>query len=199
MKTSKLAKDPDKKSIFSVKKMIDLRFDTLCYHGGTSLMSSHPSHTQITEYSENLRPNIRIAKILDMDSPTGDTNINLLSLEKADSKKYLGLLEQYNMHQIVSKPTRTASTSSTLIDHIIVSHKDLVKHTDMLPCPTISDHNGPHTFLNVRLKKYEPYLEYIRDERKFNEEIFLKDLEQVPFSLVYGVDDPNEKLECLTP
>ena len=124
---------------------------------------------------------------------TGDTNIDLLPPEAADSKKYLSILEQYNLHQIVSKPTRTTITSSTLIDHIIVSQKDLVKHTDMLPCPTISDHDGPCALLNARLKKYEPRFKYIRDERQFNEAKFLKDLKQVPFNLVYGVEDPDER------
>ena len=65
----------------------------------------------------------------------------------------------------------------------------------MLLCPTISDHDGPYALLNVRLKKYEPRFKYIRDERQFNEAKFIKDLKQVPFNLVYGVEDPDDKLE----
>ena len=55
----------------------------------------------------------------------GDTNINALFPE-------------------IPEPTTTTATSCTLNDHIIVSHKVLVKHTDVLPCHTVSNHDGPH-------------------------------------------------------
>ena len=80
----------------------------------------------------------------------GDTNINAPdSPEIPDNRKYLNLLQQYNLYQIVSKSTRITTKYCTLIDHIIVSHKDLVKHTDVLPCSTINDHDGPYALLNV--------------------------------------------------
>lgn len=96
---------------------------------------------------------------------------------------YLSLLEWFNLHQIVSKKTRITSTRRTLVDHIIVSHKDIVRDTDMLHCPMISDHDGPYALLNVRLKKYQPRFKYIRDERQFSTEIFLKDAEQTQFEM----------------
>ena len=45
------------------------------------------------------------------------------------------------------------------------------------------------------IEKYEPRFKYIRDERQFNEDMFLKELRKVPFSLVYGVENPNEKFD----
>ena len=70
----------------------------------------------------------------------------------------------------------------------------MAKHTDVLPCSAISDGDAPYDLLNVRLNKNEPRFKYMRDERQFSEQELMKELEQAPFILPYGVDDPNEKL-----
>ena len=46
----------------------------------------------------------------------------------------------------------------------------------------------------MRLPKYEPRYKLIRNEKSFDQKSFVKDVKCLPFSVVYGVSDPDEKL-----
>ena len=104
------------------------------------------------------------------------------------------MLNQFNLKQIVDKPTRVTKDTALLIDYIIISHPELVKFTDILPCNDISHHDGPYAFLNVRMPRDEPWFKMIRDEKSLDSRAFIEDVDRIPLSLVYAVSDPNEKL-----
>ena len=57
---------------------------------------------------------------------TGDFNIDLLKTHKPSTRRYIELLQSFNLDQMVTKATRTTNTSATLIDHIITN---LAKNT----------------------------------------------------------------------
>lgn len=69
---------------------------------------------------------------------TGDLNCNLLS-DSPDSCALRELANYFNLTQLISKPTRVTEKSSTLIDIILISDKDLICHSDVMPI-AISDH-----------------------------------------------------------
>ncbi|XP_057305263.1 uncharacterized protein LOC130642193 [Hydractinia symbiolongicarpus] len=125
---------------------------------------------------------------------TGDFNIDLL---KSSPKKslYLSTLYQFDLTQIITSPTRTTEISSTLIDHISVDNVDIVSKSGVLPCSTISDHDGTFALLNIKVPRYEPRLKLIRSEKKFDLPAYISDVASLPFSIIYGVDDPSLKLE----
>ena len=75
-----------------------------------------------------------------------------------------------------------------------VSHPELVIFNYILPCNDIGDHDGPYTFLDVRMPRYEPRFQMIRDERSLNSRAFIEDVNRIPFNLVCAVSDPNGKL-----
>ena len=100
--------------------------------------------------------------------------------EKTEVKHYHNILQQFNLKQIVEKPTRTTINSATIIDHMIVSDDSLVKHTDVLPCELFSDHDGPYAILNIRKPPYEPRFKYICDEKQFNSQSFKDDIAKLP-------------------
>ena len=77
---------------------------------------------------------------------TGDVDIDIAGTSNSNSEKYLGALKQFNFKRIADKPTTITKNKAFLIDHIIVSHTDLIKFTDVLPCNSISDHDGPYAF-----------------------------------------------------
>ena len=52
---------------------------------------------------------------------TGDMNIDILCPSNSNNKRYLNVLYQFNLKQIVDKPTRDTKDTASLIDHIIVS------------------------------------------------------------------------------
>ena len=104
-------------------------------------------------------------------------------------------MEQFNLTQIVNKPTRTTLNKASLIDHIILSDPTICKHTDVLPCPHISDHDGSYTILNVRVLRLQPTLKYIHDEKLLNIEKYVSDINDLPFSLIYAFDNVETKLD----
>lgn len=69
------------------------------------------------------------------DNPGGS-----LHLTRNNSHKLCSIFDAFNMQNIVEKATRTTPTSSTLLDLIVTSRKDLVSFTGVFP-PGISDHN----------------------------------------------------------
>ena len=120
---------------------------------------------------------------------TGDFNLDLLCTSKPQVLQYCHILEQSNLTQILNKPARTTLNRASLIDHIILSDPTICKHTDVLPCPHISDHDGPYAILNVRVPRFQPRLKYIRDEKHLNIEQYVSDINDLPFSLIYAFDD----------
>ena len=126
---------------------------------------------------------------------TGDINIDILCPSNSNCKKYMNVLNQFDLKQIVNKPTRVTKDTASLIDHIIVSHPELVKFNDILSCNDISDHDGPYAFFNVHMPRYEPRFKMIRDEKSLDSRAFIEDVSRMPFSLVYAVSDPNKKIE----
>ena len=74
----------------------------------------------------------------------GDFSTNLLQGESGDTSyegnKMKGILEQYNMKNVVKGPTRITNHSKTLIDLIVTNRKDLVKQKGTCPLG-ISDHD----------------------------------------------------------
>ena len=105
------------------------------------------------------------------------------------------MLTSRNLHQHVQRPTRTTSTSKILIDQIISNALNCVSYCDVLPCPTISVHDGPFACMNVRVKRFQPRYKFLRDEKRFDETGFKEELSGAPLNVVYSLDDPNEKLD----
>ena len=52
----------------------------------------------------------------------GDFNINILKKDNI-SQKYLGIIDDFFLRQIITEPTRITANSKTLIDHCIVNEK----------------------------------------------------------------------------
>ena len=125
---------------------------------------------------------------------TGDTNLDLMNLDSTLTKQYIDILNMNNLQQMVTKPTRVTATSQTLIDHFITSCPNRITHTDVLPCPLVSDHSAPYVCVNARVTRFLPRYKYIRNERNYNEVSFVEDVKNIPINIVYGVDDPDEKL-----
>ena len=65
------------------------------------------------------------------------------------SGKLQSIFESFNMQNVVQEATRTTNTSSTLIDLVVTTRKNLVSSTGVFPLG-ISDHNL--IFATIRLK-----------------------------------------------
>lgn len=128
----------------------------------------------------------------------GDFNIDLLQPSLSITKQFMDLLYVFNLTQHINKATRTTRRSSTLIDLIISNCPQSIKYTDVLPCSIISDHDGPYALVDIRVQRFTPRFKYIRNEKHFDDKAFVEECSNLPFSVVFGIDDPNEKLEIFT-
>ena len=125
---------------------------------------------------------------------TGDFNIDLLKPNCDITTQYKDILESHHLTQMVKKATRHGST---LIDHFISNFPSKIKLCDILPCCEISDHDGPYIAFNARLEHYQPRYKYIRDNSKFTLNDYEDDFRALPFTAVYALEDPEDKLDVL--
>ena len=127
-----------------------------------------------------------------------DINIDLLGPNKPITSQYQDILSSLNLHQHVHKPTRTTDKTSKLIDHIISNFPERISHTDVLPCPLVSDHDAVYATINIKVTRFQTRHKFIRNLKNFDESSFIDDFKTLPFAASFGVFDPDEKLEILS-
>ena len=96
---------------------------------------------------------------------TGDINIDMLRPSDHLTKRYQGILDMFELTQIVKRPTRVTRTSKTLTDHFITNHPQKVTNTGIIPCSIVSDHDAIYACVNVGLPRFQPRYKFIRDIR----------------------------------
>ena len=121
--------------------------------------------------------------------------IDMLKPENPETRKYNDMLKSMNLYQHVIRPTRTTLRSRTLIDHIVSNIPNQRTYCSVLPCSTISDHDGPYACINIRVNRFQPRFKWLRNEKQFDKQAFNEDLKATPVNLVYSVEDRDEKLE----
>ena len=73
------------------------------------------------------------------------------------------------MTQHITKPTRFTRPTKSLIDRVISNDASTrVVHTDVLPAPSVSDHDAVYAIINARVTKYAPRHKYKRNEKQLN-------------------------------
>ena len=113
------------------------------------------------------------------------------------TKRYQGILDMFELTQIVKRPTRVTRISKTLIDHFITNHPQKVTNTGIIPGSIVSDHDVIYACANVRLPRFQPPYKFIRNIRNFKEDVFKEDFSTLPLSVISYSDDPDEQLETL--
>ena len=104
----------------------------------------------------------------------GDLNIDLLNYS---NRKWLNLIQLFDLKQLISDPTRITNKTSTLIDHLYCSNPENISDC-FVSHYSISDH-FPICFsrhVNSKIKKTTHTSTSYRFFKNFNEELFLSDL-----------------------
>ena len=123
---------------------------------------------------------------------TGDTNIDYLKPSVA-LKRYKEIIEIHNLNQHITIPTRKGTK---IIDHIITNlQENKLITTNILPYPTVSDHDAPYIITNIPGIKFQTRTKYTRNMKHFNIKDYVDDFKTLP--LVYSFEDPNEQLDTL--
>ena len=120
----------------------------------------------------------------------GDINHNLLIQGNVVSNYF----DDLGFEQIIKEPTRTCATSSTLLDPIFVSDKELVASAGVVDADDISDHSMCHCELNMKIRKFQPKLVTYRDFSSFNFDNFNTDLLSAPWNNIIYENNMDQKV-----
>ena len=124
----------------------------------------------------------------------GDLNCDLLCESNNNTKNLRRLLFTYGFSQLIKEPTRTTSTSRTIIDHIITNRTDLVSSSGIIYCG-ISDHDVVFMQKKMRRPKLRlpPKTISVRNFKHFDRNEFLDDLKLAHFDEIKNYsNDANE-------
>ena len=80
----------------------------------------------------------------------------MLDSTNNDTEHLMKLLTKFNLVQLIKSPTRTTTTTKTIIDHIITNRSESVSKSGVLSCG-ISDHDVVFTTKHMRLPKIESF------------------------------------------
>ena len=151
------------------------------------------------EYFDELESSISSIESEDKNTiMLGDTNCNFLDNSDNDTKHLKRILMIYKLTQLIKKPTRVASDTKTLIDHIIVNRTDRVPDSGVIPCG-ISDHDAMYITKNMRRPKLKfqtksKTIITVRNFLKFNLNAFFKEPESLPFNQIRLVSNDANKM-----
>ncbi len=130
----------------------------------------------------------------------GDTNIDLIS-DHTDVLKssWINITTDMELNQIITEPTRTTDSTSTLIDHIYVSPDLPVLHS-MVVNYAISDHFPIYAVFD--LKNSDNYKKNgthktitYRQHKHFNQNDYVCDLQAAPWQNINFTNDTTD--QCL--
>ena len=124
----------------------------------------------------------------------GDTNIDY-NKPSTVLETYKEVLDTYNLKQHVKKPTRQGVKT---IDHIVSNlETEKVLITDVLPCPTVSNHDAPYAIIKITTASFQTRYKYIKNMKNFNTKEYYTDFSTLLFSTVYSFDNPDYQLAML--
>ena len=124
----------------------------------------------------------------------GDMNVDLLSASNPHLHEVNNLKRLFDLVQLICAPTRIATNSSTLIDHIYSSNPDIVTDAKSHPCP-ISDHNIVYCRIRttINLSNKPTSTKLCRIYRKISEENLITFFSNVNWHGFYSQKDVNQK------
>lgn len=88
------------------------------------------------------------------------------SPSSSEANRFIELCADFNLHQIVSSPTRVTKTTSSLLDLVLTSSTDLL--SSVVHSPGLSDHNVLHFSITLSLSPSRNRFKTIRDYRRGN-------------------------------
>jgi hypothetical protein len=120
----------------------------------------------------------------------GDLNIDMLSDECLKTK----VLDVYGLHNVVKQNTCFKNNDSgTLLDPIFVCNEKRFHNVFNIPCGFSDFHNIVGVMTKCSLPKTGPRKIMYRSYRKFDDELFKKDIGNIPFHIAEIFDDEDDK------
>ncbi|PFX14301.1 Tyrosine kinase receptor Cad96Ca [Stylophora pistillata] len=109
------------------------------------------------------------------------------------TKKLIETIEDFNMKNIISQPTRITSSTESLIDLIVTTKANMVRQCGVLPLG-ISDHSLVYAALKLKSKRPPSKIVRSRNFKRCNIQDFKKDIERIPFHVQDMFEDKDDVL-----
>ena len=125
----------------------------------------------------------------------GDFNADVSEPDKPpkNSRTLLDLLDIFNLHCLVTEPTRTSRTSQTTLDLILTNNKRNIVASGVVDTH-ISDHSLVYTILRSLAPRARSRKICFRSLKDFSQEIFVRDMQIVPFHIIDVFDELDDKV-----
>ena len=85
----------------------------------------------------------------------------------------------------------------SLIDHVISNYPLRVAHPDVLPAPSVSNHDNVYMIINAWVTRYAPRHKYIRNEKQLDMQVFKQNFLSLPLNVIYGLKSPEDMVDAL--
>lgn len=122
----------------------------------------------------------------------GDFNCNILS----KNNKMEQIIKNAKLTQLIDKPTRTTSHSTTLLDIIVTNSPALALQHDVIACP-IADHDLISVTLDITKPKRQPKIKTFRQLKNYSPEILCNLLiaEGQTLNKIYTTDNVDTQVQ----
>ena len=84
-----------------------------------------------------------------------------------------------------------------IIDQVIRNIPNKILYSNVLSCPSISDHDAPYIIAKMPTIKYQPRCKFIRYMKNFNLQKYIDDFKLLPFSIMYRFYNAGDQLDTL--
>ena len=118
----------------------------------------------------------------------GDINCNFL--KRDNNTEIKDIFSRNGLKQVIKNPTRTTSSSKTLIDIIATTHENIIQKQAVFG-NSLSDHDLIGINRKMNHKKFKPRKILTRDYSKYNCDNFRSDLKNLPWQKISNFDDVN--------
>lgn len=125
----------------------------------------------------------------------GDINVDFKNPNHNGVVLVNHFLNKYNLHQMVTEPTRLTNTAETLIDVVISSSSNLLCNITNIDMDDISDHCLLDCTLNVKKGKPEARVCTYRDYKNFIYNDFLNDMHSIDWNEIFNLSDVDEMVQ----
>ena len=124
----------------------------------------------------------------------GDFNVDY---NKTGNRDLKSLLNISGLKQMITKPTRTTKTSSTLIDLIITNRLENITNKNVFP-NSIAEHDMMACSRKINNICYNPKTLKYRNYTNYSPEKLKSDIAKIDWSLVYGATDVDLAVQYFT-
>ena len=123
-----------------------------------------------------------------------DMNIDIINVNDPAYRLYRDILKGRGLTQHVTQPTRN---NHVILDHITTNIASRVKHTGVIQCPEINDHECPYIIFTVKSKPFELRYKIIRSMKDFDQQHCKETFASLPFTATFALNDPESQLGIL--